>query len=55
MPAIASADVSCTGSDLEEQICGQLPCPIDHCPNGFEYSVGYVWLFSFVIIICHFT
>ena len=36
------AGVACPGVDTDEEACGSLPCPKEHCPEGFEFSVGYI-------------
>ncbi len=35
-----SQPITCQGQDQMDQSCGNLPCPGDHCPVGFEFGVG---------------
>ena len=34
-------DVICIGGDQEDQDCASSNCLMPHCPDGFEFSVGY--------------
>ncbi len=38
--SIPQTNVTCSDHDLDEELCGNLPCPKEHCPIGFEFSVG---------------
>ena len=37
---MGNQNIVCSGDDLESENCSGLPCPLPHCPDGFEYSVG---------------
>jgi len=39
IPGNGSQTVSCPGTDFRLRACGLLPCPPQHCPNGFEFGV----------------